>query len=78
MNQPETCINQTVLIWAVVVIIEIFIIAHLLNFPWLILAGFIMYSPIKAAMNWPVPQAIEEEPGNNSTVSQNQTDDKEV
>lgn len=60
MTKPETCINQTVLIWAVVVIIEIFVIAYLLNFPWLILTGFIMYGPIKAAMNWPIPLAIEE------------------
>lgn len=60
MTKPETCVNQTVLIWSVVVVIEIFVIAYLLNFPWLILTGFVVYGPIKAAMNWPIPQAIEE------------------
>ncbi|MFZ5953063.1 MAG: hypothetical protein ACOYXC_20340 [Candidatus Rifleibacteriota bacterium] len=66
INQPETCVNQTVLIWAVVVIVEIFIIAYLLPMPFLILAGFIMYGPIKAAMNWPIPTAIENDADKNA------------
>jgi hypothetical protein len=65
MTKPETCINQTVLIWSVVVIVEIFVIAYLLNFPWLILTGLIMYGPIKAAMNWPIPVGIEAGPAGN-------------
>jgi hypothetical protein len=52
MQKPETCINQTLIIYSAVVIVEIFIIARLMMFPWLILSALFMYWPIKAAMNW--------------------------
>lgn len=71
MTKPETCINQTVLIWAVIVIVEIFVIAYLLKFPWLILAGFIMYNPIKAAMNWPIPEKIESNQDSSNARNEN-------
>ena len=54
MTQPETQINQTLMIWCGVVIAEIFVIAHLMSAPWLILAAGIMFWPAKAAMNWPI------------------------
>lgn len=55
MSTNEKCINQTLLIWSGVVIVEIFAIAYLMNFPWFILACIIVYGPIKASMNWPMP-----------------------
>ena len=55
MSKNELVVNQTLLIWSAVVIVEIFIIAHLLMFPILILAALTMYWPIKAALNWPRP-----------------------
>jgi hypothetical protein len=55
MQQPEKVINQTLLIWCGVVIVEIFVIAHLMQFPWLVFSAFIMYWPGRAAMNWPAP-----------------------
>lgn len=55
MQEQETVVNQTLLIWAGVVIAEIFVIAHLMQFPWIILASAIMYWPISAALNWPAP-----------------------
>ncbi|MDN5280412.1 MAG: hypothetical protein PWR01_4377 [Clostridiales bacterium] len=58
MTQPETCINQTLLIWCAVVVVEIFIIAHLMAFPWLIFTAAIMFWPAKAAMNWPLEEAL--------------------
>lgn len=61
MKQPETCINQTLVIYSAVVVVEIFIIARLMMFPWLILSALIMYWPIKAAMNWQ-PSLKEETP----------------
>ncbi|GAB4268373.1 MAG: hypothetical protein Kow0029_03710 [Candidatus Rifleibacteriota bacterium] len=54
MSQPETCINQTLLMWSAVVIVEIFIIAYLMNSPSLALLSIIMAWPGKAAMNWPI------------------------
>ena len=60
MNKPDKCINQTLLIYCSVVIVEIFIIAYLLSFPWLILACIILYNPIKDAMNWPMPEQLAE------------------
>lgn len=56
MNQTETkiVVNQTLLIWCGVVIIELFIIAQLMQSPLVIFAGFILFWPIKAAMNWPL------------------------
>ncbi len=55
MTERERVINQTLLIWSSVVIIEIFVIAHLMAFPVLILTALTMYWPIKAAVNWPKP-----------------------
>ncbi len=54
MSQQETkiVVNQTLLIWCGVVIIELFVIAHLLQSPLIVFAGFILFWPIKAAMNW--------------------------
>ena len=62
MEKQQKCINQTLLIWSGVIIVEIFVIAYLMNFPWLILACFIVYSPVKAALNWPMPKQIVEKP----------------
>lgn len=56
MTQPETCINQTLLIWCAVVVVEIFVIAHLMSFPWLILTAIVIYWPGKAAMDWPMEE----------------------
>jgi len=56
-TQRELVVNQTLLIWSAVVIIEIFVIAQLMNFPVLILCALTMFWPIKAAMNWPKPLA---------------------
>jgi hypothetical protein len=61
MSQPEIYINQTLLIWSIAVIIEIFVIAYLLFSPWLIFTAFIMYWPIKAAMNWQIAAESENE-----------------
>ncbi|KAF1080854.1 MAG: hypothetical protein GQF41_2668 [Candidatus Rifleibacterium amylolyticum] len=55
MAERERVVNQTLLIWSAVVIIEIFVIAHLMAFPVLILTALVMYWPIKAAVNWPKP-----------------------
>lgn len=55
MQEQEKVINQTLLIWCGVVIVEIVIIAALLKFPLLAFAAFIMYWPVKAAMDWPAP-----------------------
>ncbi|PKL49951.1 MAG: hypothetical protein CVV42_04640 [Candidatus Riflebacteria bacterium HGW-Riflebacteria-2] len=55
MTERERVVNQTLLIWSAVVVIEIFVIAHLMAFPVLILTALIMYWPIKAAVNWPKP-----------------------
>ncbi len=60
MTQPEICVNQTLLLWCGVVIVEIFILAQLMSFPWIILSGFILVSPIKAALNWPKPLQTKE------------------
>ncbi|NCB37986.1 MAG: hypothetical protein EOM80_04380 [Erysipelotrichia bacterium] len=57
MKQQEKVINQTLLIWCGVVIIEVFVIAHLMQFPGLVFAAFIMYWPVKAALEWPAPRA---------------------
>ena len=66
MSTNEKCINQTLLIWSGVVIVEIFAIAYLMNFPWLILACIILYGPLKASMNWPIPAKAQEK------ISENQ------
>ncbi len=55
MTERERVVNQTLLIWSAVVVIEIFVIAHLMAFPVLILTALTMYWPIKAALNWPKP-----------------------
>ncbi len=55
MQENEKVINQTLLIWSAVVIVEIFVIASLMQSPLLVFSAFIMYWPIKAAMNWPAP-----------------------
>jgi membrane protein implicated in regulation of membrane protease activity len=55
MTHPEICINQTLLLWCGVVIVEIFILAQLMSFPWIILSALILVSPIKTAFNWPKP-----------------------
>ena len=54
-QEQEKVINQTLLIWVGVVIVEIFVIAHLMQFPLLIFCAFIMYWPGRAALNWPAP-----------------------
>lgn len=56
MKTPRTCINQTLLIWSAIVVVEIFIIAYLMNFPWLIFTAIIMFWPARAAVNWPYPK----------------------
>ncbi|HAE39233.1 MAG TPA: hypothetical protein DCG57_11430 [Candidatus Riflebacteria bacterium] len=55
MTERERVVNQTLLIWSAVVVIEIFVIAHLMAFPVLILTALVMFWPIKAALNWPKP-----------------------
>ena len=55
MAERERVVNQTLLIWSAAVVIEIFVIAHLMAFPVLILTALIMFWPIKAALNWPKP-----------------------
>lgn len=55
MQEQEKVVNQTLLIWAGVVIVEVFVIAHLMLFPWLILAAATMFWPLRAALNWPAP-----------------------
>ena len=64
MKQPETCINQTLVIWCAVVVVEIFVLASLMNFPWIVFMAIIMFWPAKAAMNWPMEE-IEEEKDKN-------------
>ncbi|MBU1106669.1 MAG: hypothetical protein KKB51_08400 [Candidatus Riflebacteria bacterium] len=55
MAERERVVNQTLLIWSAIVVVEIFVIAHLMAFPVLILAAMTMFWPIKAALNWPKP-----------------------
>jgi len=55
MAERERVVNQTLLIWSAIVVIEIFVIAHLMTFPILILTAMVMFWPIKAALNWPKP-----------------------
>lgn len=55
MNNTETCINQTLLIYCCIVVVELFVIAYLLSFPWIILTSIILYRPVVEAMNWPMP-----------------------
>lgn len=70
MEQQEKVINQTLLIWCGVVIIEIFVIAHLMQFPMLVLTAFIMYWPGRAALNWPAPGPEVENPADKATVTE--------
>lgn len=55
MQEQERVINQTLLIWCGVVIVEFFVIAYLMQFPLLAFASFIMYWPCRAALDWPAP-----------------------
>ena len=52
---PKTVVNQTLLIWCGVVIVELFVIAHLMASPMALLFGLVLFFPIRAAMNWPAP-----------------------
>ncbi|MFZ2956956.1 MAG: hypothetical protein WA705_08715 [Candidatus Ozemobacteraceae bacterium] len=56
-ENAKLVINQTLLIWCGVVIVELFVVAKLLEFPWILLTGLILFFPIRAAMNWPAPVA---------------------
>jgi hypothetical protein len=65
---PEkTVTNQTLLLWCGAVIVEIFVIAHLMQSALVLLAGVILISPLRAAMNWPAPPA--DEPTENKPAS---------
>ena len=48
--------NQTLLLWCGLVIVELFVIAHLMQASIIILIGLVLVSPVRAAMNWPMPQ----------------------
>lgn len=54
-KKREMVVNQSVLIWSVIIIFETFVIAYLMNSSVLILAALLMFWPIKAAINWPKP-----------------------
>ncbi len=70
MQEQETVINQTLMIWVGIVIAEIFVIAHLMQFPGLLLAAFLMYWPARAALNWPAP-VPEDESGPDAAENEN-------
>jgi len=57
MQENETVVNQTLLIWSGVVIVEFFIIAHLMGSPAIVLFSLLMAWPVRAALNWPAPSA---------------------
>lgn len=61
MEKEDTVINQELLIWCVVVIIELFVLAWLIQSGLVLLIGLILIPPVKAAFNWPIDkEAIEE------------------
>lgn len=55
----QTVTNQTLLMWCGVVIVELFVIAHLMQSALVLLIGLVLISPIRAAMNWPMAQQPE-------------------
>lgn len=59
MQENETVVNQTLLIWSGVVIVEFFIIAHLMAVPAIVFFSLLMAWPIRAALNWPAPSPEE-------------------
>lgn len=52
---PNTVINSTLMIWCGIIIIELFIIAFLINSSMVLLLGLVMFFPMRAAWNWPCP-----------------------
>ncbi len=60
MDKQETVINQELLIWCVVVIVELFVLAFLIQSGLVLLIGIVLIPPCKAAFNWSVEEnAIE-------------------
>lgn len=60
MDKQETVINQELLIWCVVVVVELFVLAFLIQSVLVLLIGLVLIPPVKAAFNWPVEEeAIE-------------------
>ena len=56
-DAPKTVVNQTLMLWCAVVIVELFVIAHLMASPMVLLFGLVLFLPLRAAMNWPAPVA---------------------
>jgi hypothetical protein len=54
-EKPATVINQTVLLWCGVIIVELFVIAHLMGTIWVLLGGLVLIGPLRAGFDWPVP-----------------------
>ncbi len=66
MQENETVVNRTLLIWCGIVIVEFFIIAQLMAAPAVVLFSLLMFWPVRAALNWPAPSADDQEQDNNN------------
>lgn len=65
MDSEKTLINTELLIWCSVVVVELFILAWLVQSAFMLILGLVLISPILAAFNWPVPtKAIAENTDN--------------
>jgi len=60
-NAPvKYVINQTLLIWCGVIIVELFVIAHLMSSALILLFGLVVIPPARAAWNWPLDEGAPE------------------
>ena len=58
MNSGKTVVNTSIIGWSLLIIIELFIIAFLVDSGLVLLFSILLISPITAAFNWPAPEQI--------------------
>ena len=56
MSSGKTVINMSIIGWCCVVIIELFIIAYLINSGFILLLSAVLIPPVWAAFTWPAPE----------------------
>ena len=60
MSKEVTGINSELLVWCFIVLLELFILAWLINTGLVLVFGLLLIFPVLAAFNWPCVEQIEE------------------